>query len=202
MIKGHTFELQTFSAEAFSEFVEVFLNKNNGVVRGCEIIKQGKSITIKEGVLIVKGRIIEIINNETKTVEGNGNYSLVLEINLNETNTKDELKQVKLKLIQSENGIPSLIQQEINSNGKIYQYEICRFNADGTNINDLENKTKPINYENLIKIIKEKINQVENGSIYITRSEFENAKIKIKSGTDEPTTETLEDGEVYIQYFD
>ena len=37
MIVGHTFELQTFEVEAFSSFVNTFLNGASGIIRGCDI---------------------------------------------------------------------------------------------------------------------------------------------------------------------
>ena len=87
MLKGHVFNLQTFTSEAFALFIDKFLNGRSGVAKGCALSNTANSATIGEGYFVVRGRFLQIISGETiSNITTNGYYSLVCEIDLSKTN--------------------------------------------------------------------------------------------------------------------
>ena len=65
MLKGHVFNLQTFTSEAFALFIDKFLNGRCGVAKGCSLSNTTNSATIGEGYFVVRGRFLQIISGET-----------------------------------------------------------------------------------------------------------------------------------------
>lgn len=212
MIVGHTFELQTFEVEAFSSFVNIFLNGASGVIRGCDISVNGKNIFINEGLMIICGRIIEIKGQEKKEINTKGNYVLVAEINLNLQNTEEKLNQVTIKTLYGNNEYKTPLKEDINNKGKVYQFELVRFRFD-----DIQNKILDINiansridYKSMLKNIEEEIKNIKNGSETVLKTTFNETlknyikkdEISIKNGTTEPTVDQLKENEIYIRYFE
>ena len=86
MLKGHTFNLQTFTSEAFALFIDKFLNERCGVAKGCDLSNTSNSVTIGEGYFVIRGRFLQIISNNTiSDISTNGFYSLICEIDLSKT---------------------------------------------------------------------------------------------------------------------
>lgn len=212
MIVGHTFELQTFEVEAFSSFVNTFLNGASGVIRGCDITVNGKNVFINEGLMIICGRIIEIKGQEKKEINTKGNYVLVAEINLNLQNTEEKLNQVTIKTLYGNNEYKTPLKEDINDKGKVYQFELVRFRFD-----DMQNKILDINiansridYKSMLKKIEEEIKNIKNGSETVLKTTFNETlknyikkdEISIKNGTTEPTVDQLKENEIYIRYFE
>ena len=56
MLKGHVFNLQTFTSEAFALFIDKFLNGRCGVAKGCTMSNTNNSVTIADGFFVVRGR--------------------------------------------------------------------------------------------------------------------------------------------------
>lgn len=46
MLKGHVFNLQTFTSDCFALFIDTFLNGNNGIVKGCNVFNTSNSVTL------------------------------------------------------------------------------------------------------------------------------------------------------------
>ena len=212
MVVGHTFELQTFEVEAFSTFVDTFLNGASGIVRGCEITVNGNNIFLNEGLIIACGRIVEIKGQEKRDVQTKGYYSLILEINLNAQNTEEKLNQVTIKTLYGNNDYKTLIKENINSKGKIFQFEFARFKYDDVQnrIIELHINNIKIDYKNMLKVIEEEVKKIKNGSETVLKTTFDEIlknyikkdEISIKNGKTEPTVEQLKENEIYIQWFD
>ena len=212
MVVGHTFELQTFEVEAFSTFVDTFLNGASGIVRGCEITVNGNNIFLNEGLIIACGRIVEIKGQEKRDVQTKGYYSLILEINLNAQNTEEKLNQVTIKTLYGNNDYKTLIKENINSKGKIFQFEFARFKYDDVQnrIIELQINNIKIDYKNMLKVIEEEVKKIKNGSETVLKTTFDEIlknyikkdEISIKNGKTEPTVEQLKENEIYIQWFD
>lgn len=210
MIVGHTFELQTFEVEAFSAFVNLFLNESSGIIRGCEITANGKNIFINEGLMIIAGRIIEIKGQEKREINTKGYHVLIVEINLNAQNTEEKLNQVNIRTIYGNDGYKTTLKEDINNKGKTYQFELARFRYDDVQnrIIDLKVANTRIEYKNILKILEEEVKKIKTGAETVLKSTFEETlknyikkdEISIKNGKTEPTLDQLKEGEIYIQW--
>ena len=47
MLRGHVFDEQLFSSECFALFIDTFLAKHCGVVKGCNLSNSNDSITVR-----------------------------------------------------------------------------------------------------------------------------------------------------------
>ena len=210
MIVGHTFELQTFEVEAFSAFVNLFLNEASGIIRGCEITANGKNIFINEGLMIIAGRIIEIKGQEKREINTKGYHVLIVEINLNAQNTEEKLNQVNIRTIYGNDGYKTTLKEDINNKGKTYQFELARFRYDDVQnrIIDLKVANTRIEYKNILKILEEEVKKIKTGAETVLKSTFDETlknyikkdEISIKNGKTEPTLDQLKEGEIYIQW--
>lgn len=181
MLKGHVFNLQTFTSEAFALFIDKFLNGRCGIARGCSLSNTNNSATISEGYFVIKGRFLQIISSETvSSIVTDGYYSLICEIDLSKTNTTEELNQAEIKTIYSANSYPTLIQQDITDTGIKYQYEFARFKVENGNITGFTDKRTFVNFatifelienesQELINEIQEALQSVLDGSIYFLK---------------------------------
>ena len=216
MLRGHVFKLQTFEAQAFAHFIDTFLQGNCGITKGCELNYTSTSVTISEGFFCVKGRLLEIIGNETNTdITNTGYYTLVCEIDLTKENTKIALNQAKIKLIKNANSYAILQQDDLFDNGNIYQFEFARFKVIDSTITDFEDRRTFLNLESLYKqildnfdktlndkceeadIVLQKINEELNN---IVDSSAFVLKTQIQTGTEIP--KELPEGTIYFQIFD
>ena len=216
MLRGHVFKLQTFEAQAFAHFIDTFLQGNCGITKGCELNHTSTSVTISEGFFCVKGRLLEIIGNETNTdITNTGYYTLVCEIDLTKENTKTALNQAKIKLIKNANSYAILQQDDLFDNGNIYQFEFARFKVIDSTITDFEDRRTFLNLESLYKqildnfdktlndkseeadIVLQKINEELNN---IVDSSAFVLKTQIQTGTEIP--KELPEGTIYFQIFD
>lgn len=176
MLKGHTFNLQTFTSEAFALFIDRFLNKKNGIAKGCELSNTNNSVTIADGYFVVRGRFLQVISGVTiSNISNNGYYSLVCEIDLTKTNTTEALNQAEIKTLYNANAYPTLIQEDITGTGTKYQYEFARFKVvDGT-ITDFTDKRTFVEFssiydeiqteaEGVLDDIREELSNIEDES--------------------------------------
>ena len=150
MLKGHVFNLQTFTSEAFALFIDKFLNGRCGVAKGCSLSNTTTSATIGEGYFVVRGRFLQIISGETiSNITANGYYSLVCEIDLSKTNTADALNQAAIKVISSTSTYPTLTQQDITGTGTVYQYEFARFKVEGGTITNFTDRRTFVSFQSI-----------------------------------------------------
>lgn len=171
MLKGHVFNLQTFTSEAFALFIDKFLNGRSGVATGCELSNTSNSATIGEGYFVVRGRFLQIISGETvSSITANGYYSLICEIDLSKTNTADTLNQATIKTIYNTSAYPSLTQQDITANGTIYQYEFARFKVENGSITDFTDRRTYLNFETLYDLFEQELANLENQSNVLLKS--------------------------------
>lgn len=155
MLKGHVFNLQTFTSEAFALFIDKFLNGRSGVAKGCALSSTANSATIGEGYFVVRGRFLQIISGETiSNITENGYYSLVCEIDLSKTNTADALNQATIKVISSTSTYPTLTQQDITGTGTVYQYEFARFKVESGNITNFTDKRTFVDFTTIYDVIQ------------------------------------------------
>lgn len=162
MLKGHTFNLQTFTSEAFALFIDKFLNGRSGVANGCNLSNTSNSATIGEGYFVVRGRFLQVISGVTvSNITNNGFYSLVCEIDLSKTNTEDTLNQAEIKVVYGASNYPTLTQQDITGSGTIYQYEFARFKVENGSITNFTDRRTYLNFNTLFDLVEEELERLE-----------------------------------------
>ena len=165
MLKGHVFNLQTFTAEAFAITFDKVLQGRCGVLKGCELSNTSNSATIGEGYFVVRGRPLQVIGSESvSNISNNGYYCLVCEIDLSKTNTADTLNQAAIKTVYDANNYPTLTQQDITGSGTIYQYEFARFKVESGNITNFTDKRTYLDFETLYDLVEDTLENLENES--------------------------------------
>lgn len=222
MIKGHTFDMQTFESNAFAEFVDTFLNKKSGVLRGLDatVNKTQGTVTVSTGLAIINGRIVEVIKDETINISElpNGRYYVGIKIDLDKKNSKTDLQQVSITAEQN-NIIDTATGETKYKQGMTY-YPLLEVHKSGTSYTNIFKMSKQLSVDGLIKHFEEELakttaqsNLVNLDNIltvlqgkdvafktdlnnYMKKGEFE-----VKTGTTEPEPYQLKEGELYLRYF-
>lgn len=212
MLKGHVFKEQVFGNHIFALFINTFLNGKNGVIsnykNGMQVTYSNNTITIQNGVVCIQGRFLE---EDTDTDLDAGTETafcrLVVEINLDNTNTEEELTQASYKILKNTSNYPTLTQTDIvNNNSGIYQFELASFKTSLNGITDFQDKRSFLNFQSIYTAIQNEFNivldeleeelaGVEDGSEFVLKS-------SIMSGTAEPDDEIGNNGDLYIQYLE
>lgn len=207
MLRGHTYSEQVFANGAFRIFVDTVLNGSSGIIKGCTLSNTSNSITVGQGFICIRGGIVQIVGDETIQVSSNDAYcKLVCELDLSKENTESDFEQVKFKILTSTTGYPNLTKEDVFENGNIYQIEIARFKTSASGISDFVDTRDFLNYDNiyskvdsdtqaLLDRLEQELADVEDGSAYLLAS-------RIKYGAEIPTAATLNEGDIYFQYFD
>lgn len=128
MVKGETYNLQLFESEAFRHFINVFTNKQSGVTQGCEVNINSQEISVAKGYFFIQGGLLrETTGTSIELPSEKGYYTLVYEIDLSKTNTKDNFNQGEYKIIKGVSDFSNLTQQDLDDDGTIYQLPFCQF---------------------------------------------------------------------------
>lgn len=207
MLRGHVFDEQLFSSECFALFIDTFLSKKSGVVRGCQLSNSFETVTISNGFFCIRGRFLEVEGENTLAVGTDNAYcKLVCEVDLSKENTESELTQAQFKIVKSTTGYPNLTQQDITNGGTVYQFEFAQFRTGSTGIFDFADTREYLDFDSiyskvdrdtqaLLDRLEQELAEVEDGSAYLLAS-------RIKYGAEIPTTAILNEGDIYFQYFD
>lgn len=144
MLKGQTFSEQVFESKIYSLFTNIYLSGRNGVARdyknGMAVSYSGSNVTISSGAICIQGRILEEDSSTTLNAGTSLQYcKLVIEVDLDKTNTENDFQQGTYKIVTGESGYPSLTQSDIanTASGK-YQYELARFRTSSNGISDFQ----------------------------------------------------------------
>ena len=186
MLKGQVFKEQIFENQIFAVFINTFLNGKNGIIDGYKnsmaVSAGNNSVTVQSGVICIQGRFLEEDTYTTLPVTTETAYcSLVVEINLDNINTDIDFTQGYYKILKNANNYPVLTQDDIvNTNSGIYQYELARFKTSLNGISDFIDLRSYIDYESLYKEIETKLNEIEDGSIYVLKKEFNELKERVE----------------------
>lgn len=147
MVRGETYNKQLFESETFRHFINIFLNKESGVTRGCNPTKEDEYITIETGNFVIQGGFLrEVTGTKNKIPSEAGYYKLVYEIDLSKTNTKDEFKQGSYKFVKALGDYPSLTQEDLENGGTVFQLPFCQFKITETGLEDFKDLREFIDY--------------------------------------------------------
>ena len=207
MLKGHTFAEQVFGNQIFALFIDTFTGGRNGISNKYKnkmaVTYSGSTLTIQSGAACIQGRFVEE-NTSTSISAGTDNAfcKLIIEVNLDKTNTSESFLQAEYKVIKNSNNYPSLTQNDIVKNvSGVYQFELARFKTSSNGISEFQDMRTFLDFETiyddidsqaqaLIDELEDKLAAVEDES-YFQR--------KITTGTTAPTGGN--EGDIYLQYF-
>ena len=181
MLKGDVFVNQHFPVNTFSAFIDTFLNGSCGIKNGYgdsfEPTYTTDAVTINSGLACIRGRFFREDSSTTLecTSVGLVYCRLVIEIDLSKTNTRERLNQLTYKILTDGNNYPELVQQDIimNESG-VYQYELASFLCNSNGISGFVDKRTYLDFDSIYESIEEHIREIEQGSIYVTKEEFNN----------------------------
>lgn len=211
MLKGHVFSKQIFENPIFALFVDTFLQGECGITNyknKMEVTYSASILNVSSGAICIKGRFLEEDTNTSIPIGSESGFcKLVLEINLDNQNTESDFTQASYKILKNSSSYPTLTQTDIvKNNAGIYQYELARFKVNSTGITEFQDMRTYIDFDSIykkvnedskkvIKKIENELANVEDGSAYLLSS-------KIKYGSDIPSEDDLNEGDIYLQYFD
>ena len=161
MLNGDVFSEQVFHNEIFALFINSFLDGHNGVINGFKnsmaITSSNSSVIVNTGAVVVQGRFMHEPTQETISVSAQSKYhKLVIEIDLDKTNTALSFQQAYLKILTGNSSYPSVTQTDIVNNvSGIYQYELARFQTDSSgNITNLQDKRTFLDFDSIYTAIE------------------------------------------------
>lgn len=182
MLKGQVFSEQIFKNEIFALFMDTILNGQNGVIEeyknGMAVSYSGSNVSIASGAACVQGRIMIEDSSTTLNAGTDSLYcKLVIEIDLDKTNTENDFQQAYYKIVTSSSGYPTLTQTDIkNNNSGVYQYELARFRTSSNGISDFQDMRTYVEAETKYK---------KNSEFHVFTSE------KVTSGNYGPAIEEV-----------
>ena len=170
MVKGETFSNQLFENEAFRHFINTFLNKESGVTKGCELVQTSSTISVGIGYFAIMGGFLREKTGTTLNLPSEaGYYKLVYEIDLSKVNTRAEFNQGEYKFIKSLGDYPSLIQEDLDDGGTVYQFEFCKFRITEGGITDYADTRAFLDFDNIYEEIRDVIDSIVDGSAFATK---------------------------------
>lgn len=191
MLKGHVFSEQLFHNECFAHFINLFLNKKNGVTKGCNITSTNNTITVNAGYFCVQGRFLEVVGSDTLQITPNTEYcKLVCEIDLSQTNTETQFNQASFKILTGTSSYPTLTKQDLENGGSIYQFEFAQFQNTTSGIKNFKDTREILILESIYTGMREEYREVLR--------QLQQELANVKSGTVLKTnlTITKDDGKV------
>ena len=160
MLKGHVFSHQLFGNPIFALFINTFTDGKNGVSNnyknGMALSYSGSNVTIQSGAVCIQGRFLEEDASTTISAGTDTMFcKLVIEIDLDKTNTESDFLQGAYKVIKSASAYPTLTQTNIvKNNAGVYQYELARFKTTGSGITDFEDKRTFLDFASIYAAVE------------------------------------------------
>lgn len=176
MIKGQVFANQLFENQIFALFINTFTDGANGVSdnykNGMAITYSGSDLTIDSGACVIQGRYLEEDTSTTISAGADNMYcKLVIEIDLDKTNTTTEFNQAYYKIVKGANDYPALTQTNIVKNvSGVYQYELARFRNPSSGITDFQDRRTFIDFTSIYDIIEQHIQDIDDGALFVLKS--------------------------------
>lgn len=178
MLRGHVFSKQLFGNPIFALFVNTFLNGKNGISdnykNGMAVTYSGNNVTVDSGAVCIQGRYLEEDTSTTISAGSDTSYcKLVIEINLDNTNTENDFTQGSYKIIKGANSYPALTQTNIvKNNAGIYQYELARFRNATTGITEFQDMRTFLDFDSIYDEIEQHIEDIDDGSAFVNKSDI------------------------------
>lgn len=189
MLKGENYTNQLYESYASRLAINTMINGECGIIDNygneMEVTYNNNIITIASGFAVIKGGLI----NETTSSSLNATltdglyYSVVLEIDLSQSNTRQEFNQGSFKLISNRNSYPTLQQDDLSllTNTGIYQMELARFQTTTSAIINFADTRNILSYNSLVEQLRAAISRVTAGELQASDVGYdENTTVKEK----------------------
>lgn len=192
-IHGINFDNQTVTAKDHGHLFHCVIV--DGIMSGCELSFSGTSLVITPGYLLVGGREMKLTANTTVIVNGatSGFARVLVAIDLTKAATADTFEQADF-LIQYANtatAFSALNQEDINSTGTTYQFELCTLALGTSGITSIYSRAESAAVR--IPIIT---NEMLGASCVITGKIASNAVTNGKIATGAVSTDKIADNAV------
>ena len=201
MIRGITFADQLTTSDDFSHLQNKWFNGVSGITKGCEVSADADNLYVGAGYFLIAGRLVRIVGTETiasDVVEVAKKTVLVFEIDLSKTNSTTVFNQGYFKLLADTDDYPTLIQEDLDNGGTVYQMEFARFVKTTTSITEFESRTIPLSVSEVWSRLESEFNsdmdqfntyfdeQTQSLETWIdnTKTEIDNEWNNIKSSID------------------
>ena len=192
MLKGENYTNQLYESYASRLAINTMINGECGIIDNygnkMEVTYNNNIVTISNGMAVVKGGLIRETTYTTlnATLTDGLYYSVVLEIDLSQTNTRQEFNQGSFKLLSNNGSYPTLQQDDIslNTNSGIYQMELARFQTSASAITNFADTRKILSYNSLIQELRSAISKVISEDLSAGDIQYdENTTVKQKIDT-------------------
>ena len=140
MIKGITFDYQTQTAASMGVVLRAAFGKKDGILHGCDVsIPNISGVRIEAGDILICGRHLQlteafILPTNGLNSEGDKYCRIILELVMTEpaSNTEFTQSNVLFQYASNLSDFATLVQDDINHDGEIYQVELCVVSIDNT----------------------------------------------------------------------
>ena len=197
MIQGITFADQLTKSEDFAHLQNKWFNGVSGVTKGCAVSADTDNVYVGAGYFIICGRLVRIVGTETiasEVVEVNKYCSVVFEIDLSKTNSTTVFTQGYFKILSDTTAYPSLIQEDLDNGGTVYQMEFARYIKTTTSITEFESRIVPLNVSEVWAQIESEF----NGKLSDFTTYFDEETQKIETWFETTKTEVDSEWETYF----
>ena len=168
MLKGENYTNQLYESYASRLAINTMINGECGIIDNygnkMEVTYNNNIVTISNGMAVVKGGLIRETTYTTlnATLTDGLYYSVVLEIDLSQTNTRQEFNQGSFKLLSNNGSYPTLQQDDLSlmTNTGIYQMELARFQTSASAITNFTDTRNILSYNSLIQELRTAISRV------------------------------------------
>jgi hypothetical protein len=198
MLKGENYTNQLYESHASRLAINTMINGECGIIDNygneMRVTYNNNIITIASGFAVIKGGLI----NETTSSSLNATltdglyYSVVLEIDLSQSNTRQEFNQGSFKLISKRNSYPTLQQDDLSllTNTGKYQMELARFQTTNSAIINFTDTRNILSYNSLVEQLRAAISQIIAGDISADEISY-NKNTTVKEKIDQLSNEIV-----------
>lgn len=153
MVNGITFSEQLTTSADFAHFQNTFLNRSNGVTKGCGISHADGNVYVQKGYFVIAGRFVRVVGVETiptpDVLSGQLYCKVAFEVDLTKVNTPEEFGQGYFRVLSSADGYPALTQEDLDADGTLYQMPWCQFVKGVDGIHEFRDLREILNLESI-----------------------------------------------------
>lgn len=153
MVNGITFSEQLITSANFAHFMYTFLNRANGITKGCEVSHANGTVYVQKGYFMEFGRMVQVVGTEEiespDVLSGQLYCTVVFEIDLTQVNTVEEFKQGYFKTLTGTETYPELIKQDLDNGGTKYQMPWCQYVKKTDGISEFRDIREILNLESI-----------------------------------------------------
>lgn len=197
MIRGITFADQLTTSDDFSHLQNKWFNCVSGVTKGCTVTADADNVYVAPGYFLICGRLVRIVGTETiasEVVEVNKYCKIIFEIDMSKTNSTTVFRQGYFKLVSDTSNYPTLIQEDLDAGGTVYQMEFARFIKTTTSITEFKSMTIDLK----VSDVWAKLEGEFNGKLSEFTTYFDNQTQQLETWIETTKTEFNNEWDTYF----